>query len=119
MLSKKNKVNIIPDKYKFAYGHRAAYSLINDSKYNYFTFLRDPYLTLISHFNHISRSILGFYPENHFINIRILKKDINSYIKEYKFKSYDNPFIRWLGGFYDVEFGKTNDFHLEKNNKNN
>lgn len=89
-------------------GHRARRTLGDVPGVRFFTFVRHPVDMVISHYEHISRSLRT----KHFWKIRIARTSLDAYLRTGTFLDFDNGMVRRITGV-DVPFGACTEEHLE------
>ena len=106
----KDVVNNLPQGVKFVYGHRAYRTAIESglNDLSMVTFVRHPVSLVKSHFNHIARSS----SLKHFININYRKQSLQDYMRQQKFKDFDNGLVRRFSNI-DFPYGECNESYLD------
>ena len=106
---KKDVVNVVPKGVEIVYGHRSYRTAVKSGldSLDMLTFVRNPVSLVKSHFSHIARSS----SLRHFIDINYRKKNLQDYMRQQKFKDFDNGLVRRFSNI-DFPYGECNEYYF-------
>jgi len=110
----KDSLNTIPSNIELIYSHRAKRTALKSGINNLqmLTFVRHPVSLVKSHFMHLARS-----SDVNFIQINLMRKTLEDYLKQKTFKDFDNGLVRRFSNI-DFPYGECNEDYLKVAIKN-